>query len=285
MAIVHLPSTLRGLAAGTDRLDVGGESAGEVLRRLEREHPRLRGWVLDEQGRLREHVTLFVNEERADLTVAVGAADRLYVVQAISGGALAEPSRGDVSVELPDLGRMIQLAELLVGTKKGLFVLHGKRGGAMEVGVRAFAGQVVEYAVFDPRSELYFAAVTHGQFGPRLFFTDDPAGDWEQAEGPVFPADTGAAVTRIWSIEPGEEAGVVWAGVALAALFKSTDDGRTWSLNRSLWNQPGRPEWQAGAGGLCLHSIAPWPRDPARLAVRISAAGVWRTEDSDESWR
>jgi len=285
MAIVHLPSTLRGLAAGTDRLDVGGESAGEVLRRLEREHPRLRGWVLDEQGRLREHVTLFVNEERADLAVAVGAADRLYVVQAISGGALAEPSRGDVSVELPDLGRMIQLAELLVGTKKGLFVLHGKRGGAMEVGVRAFAGQVVEYAVFDPRSELYFAAVTHGQFGPRLFFTDDPAGDWEQAEGPVFPADTGAAVTRIWSIEPGEEAGVVWAGVAPAALFKSTDDGRTWSLNRSLWNQPGRPEWQAGAGGLCLHSIAPWPRDPARLAVGISAAGVWRTEDGGESWR
>ena len=48
---------------------------------------------------------------------------------------------------------------------------------------------------------------------------------------------------------------------------------------------PTRPEWQPGAGGLCLHSICPWPGDPDRLAVGISAAGVWLSDDRGESWR
>ena len=59
--------------------------------------------------------------------------------------------------------------------------------------------------------------VTHGQHGPRIMFTDDPAGEWEQADGPAFPEDTGVAVERTWIIQPGEEDGVLWAGVAPAA--------------------------------------------------------------------
>ena len=63
------------------------------------------------------------------------------------------------------------------------------------------------------------------------------------------------------------------------------DGGRTWSLNQALWDHPSRPSWNPGAGGLCLHSICPWPGDPGRLAVGISAAGVWVTDDRGESWR
>ena len=43
--------------------------------------------------------------------------------------------------------------------------------------------------------------------------------------------------------------------------------------------------WAPGAGGLALHSICPWPGDPDRLAVGVSAAGVWITEDGGQSWR
>jgi hypothetical protein len=56
------------------------------------------------------------------------------------------------------------MTELLIGTRKGLVVLRGERGGPFEVSARAFPGEVVEYAVRDPRSGRYFAGVTHGQF-------------------------------------------------------------------------------------------------------------------------
>ena len=44
----------------------------------------------------------------------------------------------------------------------------------------------------------------------------------------LFPEDTGATVDRIWLVRKGEEDGVLWAGVAPAALFKSEDGGRNW---------------------------------------------------------
>jgi photosystem II stability/assembly factor-like uncharacterized protein len=68
-------------------------------------------------------------------------------------------------------------------------------------------------------------------------------------------------------------------------LFESRDDGTTWEVNRALWEHPTRPDWQPGGGGLCLHSIVPWPGDPDRLAMGISAVGVWLTEDAGRSWR
>ena len=175
--------------------------------------------------------------------------------------------------------------ELLVGTRKGLFILRGPRGGPMREIARKFGGLVAEFAMRDPRSGTYFAAITHGQYGPRLYYATDPLGEWEQAEGPAFPEDAGSAVERIWFIRTGEEHDVLWAGVAPAALFKSEDGGRSWQLNRGLWDEPSRPNWQPGAGGMCLNSICTWPGDPDRLAVGISAAGVWLSDDGGKSWR
>ncbi|MGB3563599.1 MAG: molybdopterin synthase sulfur carrier subunit, partial [Thermoanaerobaculia bacterium] len=65
MAIVILPTPL---AARIDRrgpLTAAGPTAGEVVGAIEREHPALEGWILDEKGNLRQHVSLFVNDERA----------------------------------------------------------------------------------------------------------------------------------------------------------------------------------------------------------------------------
>ena len=178
------------------------------------------------------------------------------------------------------------MTELLVGTKKGLFVLRGEPGAAFTVAGRAFPGDVVEYAVRDPRTGRTFASVTSGFYGPRLMFTDgDPLGDWQQASGPAFPEGGDTTVERIWRIEPGEADGLLYAGVAPASLFISTDGGETWTLNESLWKEREAGEWNPGAGGLALHSICPWPGDPQRLAVGVSAAGVWLTDDGGETWR
>jgi len=175
--------------------------------------------------------------------------------------------------------------ELLVGTRKGLFVLRGERGDEMSVAARKFEGTDVEFAIKDPRTGRYFASVTSGWYGPHVHFTDDPLGEWTEAKGPSFPEDTGATLVRTWVITPGEEDGVVYAGTDPAALFESTDNGESWELNRGLWDQPSRPHWQPGGGGLALHSIVPWPGDPDRLLVGISAAGVWLTDDGGDTWR
>ena len=177
------------------------------------------------------------------------------------------------------------MTELLVGTKKGLFVLEGEPGGAFAVRARAFAGEAVEYAMRDPRSGRVLASVTSGWYGPRIWHTDDPAGEWEQAEGVALPEGGDAALERIWVIVAGEADATLYAGGDPGVLFESRDGGATWALQRTLWDHPTRPDWQPGGGGLCLHSIVPWPGDPQKLTVAVSAAGVWHTDDGGQSWR
>jgi photosystem II stability/assembly factor-like uncharacterized protein len=177
------------------------------------------------------------------------------------------------------------MTELLVGTKKGLFVLRGETGSEFEIAARAFAGAPVEYAIREPRSGRYFASVSSPFYGPKIWTTDDPAGEWAETEGVALPEGEDKALKRIWTIVPGEDDDHLYAGGDPAVLFESRDGGSTWELSPSFWDQPGRAEWQPGAGGLCLHSIATWPGDPARLAMGISAVGVWLSDDGGETWR
>jgi photosystem II stability/assembly factor-like uncharacterized protein len=177
------------------------------------------------------------------------------------------------------------MTELLLATKKGLFVLDGQPGGPFEVKARAFPGEPVEYALRDPRSGRVLASVTSPFYGPKIWFADDPAGEWAQAGGVSLPEGGDEALERIWVIVPGEAEDLLYAGGDPGVLFESRDGGATWELNRALWEHPTRPSWEPGGGGLCLHSILPWPGDPERLALAMSAVGVWLTDDGGRSWR
>jgi photosystem II stability/assembly factor-like uncharacterized protein len=177
------------------------------------------------------------------------------------------------------------MTELVVGTRKGLFVLEGQPGAEFDVSARAFAGEPVEYAMRDPRTGRLVASVTSAFYGPKIWYADDAAGEWQQAEGVALPEGGDAALVRVWVIVPGEDDGTLYAGGDPGVLFESRDGGATWALNRTLWEHPTRDSWQPGGGGLCLHSIVPWPNDPDRLALGISAVGVWLTEDRGTTWR
>lgn len=176
------------------------------------------------------------------------------------------------------------MTELLVGTKKGLFVLDGPPGGPFAVAARAFPGEPVEYAMREPSSGRLLASVTSPFYGPRLWHAEHADGDWRPCEGVALPEGGEQALQRIWTIAAGETEGTLYAGGDPGVLFRSDDGGVTWELQRSLWEHPTRGSWQPGGGGLCLHSIVPWPGDPDRLALAMSAVGVWLTGDGGQTW-
>ena len=87
MATVKLRSPLRDLAGGDREVSVDGSSVGEILRGLERLHPRMAGWILDEHGRVRTHVNVFVDGERVREDASVAESATIHVLPSISGGS------------------------------------------------------------------------------------------------------------------------------------------------------------------------------------------------------
>ncbi|MEA2324486.1 MAG: sulfur-carrier protein [Solirubrobacteraceae bacterium] len=86
MASVTVRGPLKGLAGGRSTHAVDGATIGELLRELERAEPAMSGWILDERGRIRRHINVFVNGERGTDDTPVGRDDRVDVLPAISGG-------------------------------------------------------------------------------------------------------------------------------------------------------------------------------------------------------
>jgi hypothetical protein len=91
---------------------------------------------------------------------------------------------------------------------------------------------------------------------------------------------------RVWHLEPSlNNPDTVYAGVEDAALFRSTDGGRNWQELPGLRGHGSGPNWQPGAGGMCLHTVLVDPSDPNRIFVAISAAGAFRTDDAGKTWQ
>jgi len=90
---------------------------------------------------------------------------------------------------------------------------------------------------------------------------------------------------RVWHLEPSlDDPDTVYAGVEDAALFRSTDGGKSWHELPGLRGHGSGPDWMPGAGGMCLHTILLDPARPKRMTIAISAAGVFRSEDGGATW-
>ncbi len=84
---VRIPSPLRSYTGGAANVQAEGDTVAAVLRDLDRQFPGLRFRVVDEQDRLREHMTVWLDGERCrDLSAPLAGLDELVLMQALSGG-------------------------------------------------------------------------------------------------------------------------------------------------------------------------------------------------------
>jgi photosystem II stability/assembly factor-like uncharacterized protein len=203
---------------------------------------------------------------------------------------------------------------ILVGTKKGAFILtsdgarknwqvHGPHFGGWEL-------YHLKGSPVDPNR--IYASQTSGWFGQIIQRSDDGGQTWNTpgggpTTGPdgmtqgesnkfVYEGEIGKHLwydgtqhpwefKRVWHLEPSlTDPDTVYAGVEDAALFKTTDGGKTWHELPGLRRTKGHL-WQPGAGGMAVHTILLDPTDANRIYVAISAAGAFRTEDGGKTWK
>jgi photosystem II stability/assembly factor-like uncharacterized protein len=189
---------------------------------------------------------------------------------------------------------------VLVGTRKGAFILtsDGTRK-SWDVSGPHFAGWEIYHLKGSPAEpDRIYASQSSGWFGQQIQRSNDGGKTWEPVDN-KFAYD-GVPGThqwydgtphpwefkRVWHIEPSlTDPDTVYAGVEDAALFRTTDGGKSWSELSGLRGHGSGPRWQPGAGGMCLHTILLDPTDPKRIFIAISAAGAFRTDDGGETWR
>src|SRR5512139_1150270 len=203
---------------------------------------------------------------------------------------------------------------VLVGTRKGAFILTStEKRKRWKISGPHFAGWEIYHLKGSPvdPNRLY-ASQSSGWFGQVIQRSNDGGKTWETPGGGPEKAPDGmprgesnkfvyeGEVTthqwydgsqhpwefkRVWRLEPSlTDPDTVYAGVEDAALFRSSDGGKSWHELPGLRGAKGHL-WQPGAGGMCLHTILLDPGNPARIFVAISAAGAFRTDDGGATWR
>ena len=218
-------------------------------------------------------------------------------------------------------GVIMTQVRVLVGTRKGAFVLtsDGKRE-KWEVNGPLFTGWEIYHLKGSPVDpNRIYASQTSDWFGQVIQRSNDGGKTWEAPGGDIKPGpdalqmpasnkfvydtsdSTGKPMTthqfydgkphpwefkRVWHLEPSlTDPDMVYAGVEDAAIFKSTDGAKSWHELAGLRGHGTGPQWQPGAGGMCLHTIILDASDPKRVYVAISAAGAFRTDDGGTTWK
>lgn len=179
---------------------------------------------------------------------------------------------------------------LAIGTKKGLWLATSGDRESWSLSGPHFLMNEIPSIALDTRSgrARILVGVRSEHWGPTVAHSDDLGSTWTEPENGAIRFDEadGTALERIWQIQPDtdDRPGVVWAGCEPISVWRSTDGGEHFELERGLWDHPHRAEWGAGFGGAAAHSIAPDPQDANTVHVAMSTGGVYRTTDGGGTW-
>jgi hypothetical protein len=192
------------------------------------------------------------------------------------------------------------MSKLWVATRKGVFGLDRGKAGKWGIVNRSFLASNCSMVLPDERDGALYAALGHGHFGVKMHRSRDGGKTWAEIGTPKYPEmppemaqkdswgkDFKWSLELVWALEHGgaDRPGVLWCGTVPGGLFKSTDHGQTWELQRNLWDESRRQQWFGGGMDLPgIHSICVHPEDSDHVAVGVSCAGVWVTRNGGETW-
>jgi molybdopterin converting factor small subunit len=87
---VHFTPALKRFVPNLDSIEVQGSTVADVIRNVETVYPGLTDYIIEENGALRKHVNIFINDtfihDRKTLSDIVQDTDNVYIIQALSGG-------------------------------------------------------------------------------------------------------------------------------------------------------------------------------------------------------
>lgn len=188
---------------------------------------------------------------------------------------------------------------VLIGTRKGGFVLRGNAGRTRwTLSDPFFLGEIVYHMVLDGRDRRTMLMATRaGHLGPTVMRSTDAGTTWKEASRPpaFAKAEDGQrsrSVKYVFWLTPGHssEPGVWYAGTSPQGLFRSEDAGDTWQSVAGFNDHPMNAAWtgspdDAPPGGATLHSINVDPRAARHLYVGMSGGGAFESTDGGRDWQ
>jgi photosystem II stability/assembly factor-like uncharacterized protein len=175
---------------------------------------------------------------------------------------------------------------LLVGTRKGCFVLESDDRRDWSIRGPYCDGWPIYHAVHDAESGDIYAAAASEWHGSGVWRSGDLGHSWQLSSEGLSYEGTDQRLSKVSGLTAAH--GRVLAGAENAGVFQSRDRGATWSLLSTLEGQPGRPDWndpsQQPPGHLGLPAVLPHPSDPEHLWAIVQGIGIFETTDDGSSW-
>src|SRR5581483_486435 len=183
-------------------------------------------------------------------------------------------------------GEAMPKTMLLVGTRKGCFLVESDDRRAWDVRGPFCEGWPVYHAVYDPASQTIYAAAASEWHGVAVWRSSDLGETWELSSEGLSHGDGGLRLSKISTIAAAH--GRLLAGGEASGVFESRDGGRSWALKSTLDAHPAAKDWNDPSkqppGHLGVSAIIPHAHEPARFWVIVQGYSLFETTDDGATW-
>ena len=89
--VVRIPTPLRRVTNGQDKVEIDGDTLGQIIEAMDSTYPGFKDRLVDEDGEIRYFVNIYLNGEDVrflqGMETSTKTGDELSIVPAVAGGA------------------------------------------------------------------------------------------------------------------------------------------------------------------------------------------------------